>query len=91
LLKVATPLAALTVKVPATPAGVDDTTTAAVDAVTTLLKASSIVATTAGVRACPVVPLLGAVVKTTWLAEAAAIMMDVLVAPVSPLEVADSV
>ena len=70
---------------------VDDETVTCAVVFTTLPKASSILATTAGVSACPAVPLLGGVVNTTLVGVAAPIAIDVLVALLNPVEVAVSV
>ena len=63
-LNVATPLVALTWMVPLTPAGVEDMLICALEDVTTFENWSSILTTTAGVSACPAVPLVGGVVNT---------------------------
>jgi len=90
LLKVATPLEAVTVRVPETPAGFEAIVTEADEFVTVLLYWSSTV--TAALKTVPAVSLEGGwVVKASLLAIAAPMLMPVLVARVRVPDVAFSV
>jgi hypothetical protein len=88
--KVAMPPTAETVVVPVTPEAVEVIVTEAVELVTRLPPASSTLTT--AVKAVAAVPLEGgSVVKTSFEAVPAAIVIPVLVALVSPLDAAVSV
>ena len=95
LAKLATPLTAGTVVVPASvpPLGFVPRATATDPAnpVATLPPASSAVTWTAGVIAAPAAVLLGCTLKTNWVAAPTVTVKALLVAPLSPGAVAVSV
>ena len=95
LAKLATPLTAGTVVVPASvpPLGFVPRATATDPAnpVATLPAASSAVTCTGGVIAAPAAVALGCTLKTNWVAAPTVTVKALLVAPLSPVAVAASV
>ncbi len=90
LLNVATPFTAATVVVPPTPDGVDVIVTDAEDVLTRLPLASCTCTATLA-RGLPAVPFVGCVEYTSFAATPAAMLNELLVALVRPVEPAESV
>ncbi len=90
LLKVATPFTAATVVVPPTPDGVELIVIEALEPVTTFPPASSTLTTTEA-NAEPAVPFAGCVVKTSFDPVPAAMLNELLVALVRPVDAAVNV